>query len=92
MYYLKDLVNQLNIKDQLPDCNVFAIDSAIFIDNQNFRLYLYGWPDNRVMYTDKITGVSKIKRFAYNHTRQCKEYYIEMLNMIGVDTTVLDAV
>lgn len=91
MYYLKDFAEQLNLKDQLSDCDVFVTDSTIFINNQSFRLYLYGWPDNRVMYSDKVTGLSKIKRFGYNLTRQCKEYYIEMLNMIGVDTTILDA-
>ena len=90
MYYLKNFAVKISLKDQMPSNSVIARDDRIFIDFPNIRLGLYGRPDNRACFANKITGINTINRFGYNGTLRCNKYYIEMLNAIGVDTTSLD--
>lgn len=89
MFYLKDLVDTLSLVDQLPNFSVIARDDRILMDSDDYRLDLYGWPDNRVVFADKLTGKNVIKRFGPDDTAKCWDFYIECLETLGVDTTAL---
>lgn len=86
MYFLIDFANKFKLKEQLKPYGVIAREDRIFIDLPDVRLDLYGWPDNRVCFTNKITGNSTIKRFGPKGTYACRKFYIDMLREIGVDT------
>lgn len=86
MFYLKDLAERLCLKDQLPCYGVEARDDRILIDGLDYRLDLYGWPDNRVVFSDKVSGQNKIHRFGPRGTEACRNMYLECLEMLGVDT------
>lgn len=90
MFYLKDLADTLSLVDQLPNFLVIARDDRIFMDSADYRLDLYGWPDNRVIFADKLTGKNVIKRFGPDDKVKCRDFYIECLETLGVDTTALD--
>lgn len=89
MFYLKELSDTLSLVDQLPNFSVIARDDRILIDSDDYRLDLYGWPDNRVVFADKLTGKNVIKRSGPNDTVKCWDFYIECLETLGVDTTAL---
>lgn len=89
MFYLKDLADTLSLVDQLPIFLVIARDDRILMDSDDYRLDLYGWPDNRVIFADKLTGKNVIKRFSPDDTVKCWDFYIECLETLGVDTTAL---
>lgn len=89
MFYLKDLADTLSLADQLPNFSVIATDDKILMDSADYRLDLYGWPDNRVIFADKVTGKNVIKRFGPNDTVNCWDFYIECLEDLGIDTTAL---
>jgi len=89
MFYLKDLVDTLSLVDQLPNFSVITRDDRIIMDSDDYRLDLYGWPDNRVVFADKLTGKNVIKRFGPDDTVKCWDFYIECLETLGVDTTAL---
>ena len=89
MHYLKDFVKKHNIDNQLSNYKVVAADDRILIDGPDYRLDLYGWPDNRVVASNKMTGQHSIKRFGPKGTTQCREYYLTCLGVLGVET--LDA-
>lgn len=89
MHYLKDFVKKYNIDNQLPNYKVVASDDRILIDGADYRLDLYGWPDNRVVASNKLSGQHIIKRFGPNGTTQCRDYYLTCLDTLGVET--LDA-
>lgn len=89
MFYLKDLVDTLSLVDQLPNFSVIARDDRILMDSDDYRLDLYGWPDNRVIFADKLTGKNVIKRFGPDDSVKCWDFYIECLETLGVDTTAL---
>lgn len=89
MFYLKDLADTLSLVDQLSNFSVIARDDRILMDSDDYRLDLYGWPDNRVIFSDKLTGKNVIKRFGPDDTVKCWDFYIECLETLGVDTTVL---
>lgn len=89
MFYLKDLADTLSLVDQLPNFSVIARDDRILMDSDDYRLDLYGWPDNRVVFADKLTGKNVIKRFGPDDTVKCWDFYIECLETLGVDTTSL---
>ena len=89
MFYLKDLADTLSLVGQLPNFLVIARDDRILMDSDDYRLDLYGWPDNRVIFVDKLTGKIVIKRFGPNDSVKCWDFYIECLETLGVDTTAL---
>ncbi len=89
MFYLKDLVDTLSLSDQLPCFKVIVRDDRILIDSIDYRLDLYGWPNNRVVFSDKTSGKNVIKRFGPNNAVKCWDFYIECLEGLGVDTTAL---
>ena len=90
MYHLKELAEKINLEDQLPGCNIIVRCDRILIDAPDFRLDLYGWPDNRVVFSDKMTGQNTIKRFGHNGGEKCRKFYYDCLESIGVDLTALD--
>lgn len=89
MFYLKDLADTLSLVDQLPNFSVIARDDRILMDSDDYRLDLYGWPDNRIVFADKLAGKNVIKRFGPDDTVKCWDFYIECLETLGVDTTAL---
>lgn len=89
MFYLKDAAGTLSLVDQLSNFLVTARDDRILMDSEDYRLDLYGWPDNRVIFADKITGKNVIKRFGPDGSVKCLDFYIECLETLGVDTTAL---
>ena len=90
MYHFIEFANKLNLVDQLPGHNIVVRCDRILIDASDFRLDLYGWPDNRVVFADKMTGQNTIKRFGHNGRDKCRKFYLECLESIGVDLTALD--
>lgn len=89
MFYLKDLTDTLSLVDQLPNFLVIARDDRILMDSDDYRLDLYGWPDNRVVFADKLTGKNVIKRFGPDDSVKCWDFYIECLETLGIDTSAL---
>jgi hypothetical protein len=90
MFYLKDMVSLLSLKDQLPGYSVVATDDFIGIDGIDYRINCYGWPNNRITVEDKITGLNSIKSFGPKGTEKAKAHYRETLERFGVDTCALD--
>lgn len=90
MYHFREFAKKLNLVDQLPECNVVVRCDRILIDGTEYRLDFYGWPDNRVVFSDKLTGQNTIKRFGHSGAEKCRKFYYECLESIGVDLTVLD--
>jgi hypothetical protein len=85
MFFFKDYVKRYNIDNQLPNCTVFATSSYLTIDDIDFRISVYGWPDNRVAVSDKISGVNTIKRFGPKGRYKCETYLKSCLEILGVE-------
>lgn len=85
MFFFKDYVKHYNIDNQLPDYTVIATNSYLMIDGIDFRISVYGWPDNRVSVSDKIGGVNTIKRFGPEGHIKCMTYLKSRLEVLGVD-------
>ena len=83
MFYLRDLVLLLSLKDQLPGYSVVATDDFIGIDGIDYRINCYGWPNNRITVEDKITGLNSIKSFGPKGTEKAKAHYRETLERFG---------
>ena len=90
MYHFREFAKKLNLVDQLPGYNIAVRCDRILIDGADYRLDVYGWPDNRVVFLDKLVGQNTIKRFGPNGTDKCRNLYYTCLELIGVDLTVLD--
>ena len=90
MYHLREFAKKINLVDQLPGYNIAVRCDRILIDGDDYRLDMYGWPDNRVVFSDKLTGQNTIKRFGHNGRDKCRNFYLECLESIGVDLTALD--
>lgn len=89
MYRFKEFAKKVNLVDQLPGCNVIVRCDRILIDSPDFRLDVYGWPDNRVVFANKMTGVNTIKLYGHTGGEKCRETYYEMLESIGLDLTAI---
>lgn len=89
MYHFKEFAKKINLVDQLPGCDVVVRCDRILIDAPDFRLDVYGWPDNRVVFANKMTGLNTIKRYGHTGGEKCRETYYEMLESIGVDLTTI---
>lgn len=85
MFFFKDYVKQYNIDNQLPDYIVVATNSYLMVDGIDFRVSVYGWPDNRVAVSDKISGVYTIKRFGPKGHTKCEDHLKSCLEALGVD-------
>jgi len=90
MRHFKEFAKQINLVDQLPGYIIAVRRDRILIDGPVYRLDVYGWPDNRVVFLDKLFGHSTIKRFGHNSAEKCRKFYYECLESIGVDLTALD--
>ena len=90
MHHFREFAKKLNLVDQLSGYAVAVRRDRILIDGSDYRLDVYGWPDNRVVFLDKITGQNIIKRFGHNGVEKCRKFYYECLESIGVDLTALD--
>lgn len=90
MYHFREFAKKLNLVDQLPGYNITIKCDRILIDGADYRLDVYGWPDNRVVFSDKLTGQNTIKRFGHNGAEKCRKFYYDCLESIGVDLTALD--
>lgn len=90
MYHFREFAKKINLVDQLSGYDIAVRDDRILIDGTDYRLDFYGWPVNRVVFSDKLTGQNTIKRFARNGVENCLKFYYECLESIGVDLTVLD--
>lgn len=90
MYHFREFAKKINLVDQLPAYNIAVRCDRILIDGADYRLDVYGWPDNRVVFLDKLVGQNTIKRFGPNGTDKCRNLYYTYLESIGVDLTALD--
>lgn len=90
MYNFKEFANKINLVDQLPAYNIVVRCDRILIDGADYRLDVYGWPDNRVLFSDKLTGQNTIKRFGHNAGEKCCKFYLDCLESIGVDLTAIE--
>lgn len=90
MYHFKEFAKKINLVDQLPGYNIAVRDDRILIDGIDYRLDVYGWPDNRVVFSDKLMGQNTIKRYGHNSAENCRKFYYECFELIGVDLTALD--
>ena len=86
MYHMREFAEKLNLVDQLPGYSISVHCDRILIDGLDFRLDLYGWPDNRVVFSNKVTGMNTIKRYGHAGGKQCRETYLDFLESLGVDT------
>lgn len=86
MYHMREFAKKLNLVDQLPGYSISVHCDRILIDGFDFRLDLYGWPDNRVVFSNKMTGMNTIKRYGHAGGEQCRETYLDFLESLGVDT------
>jgi hypothetical protein len=84
MYNFSEFTKKYNIDKQL-DCEVIATESILIVNTIDYRVTVYGWPDNRVCVEDKITGINKIKRFGPTKTDQCENCLKSYLKIIGVE-------
>ena len=89
MYHFREFAKKLNLIDQLPGCNIVVKCDRILIDALDFRLDVYGWPDNRVVFANKMTGQNTIKRYGHNGADKCRKFYLECLESVGVDLTAI---
>lgn len=85
MFYFKEYVKKYNIDNQLPSDVVFATNSYLMVDSIDYRVCAYGWPDNRVTVSNKITGVNTIKRFGPHGRDKCESYLRSCLEIWGVE-------
>lgn len=86
MYYFKTFVEKYNIDNQLPDFAIEARDDRLLMDSRDYRIDVYGWPDNRIVVSDKITGHHTIKRFGSKKTEEAIRYLLTCLGVLGLDT------
>ena len=87
MYFFKQFVEKYNIDNQLPDFIVLVEDSFLIIENIDYRLCVYGWPDNRVAMSNLMVGVNTIKRFGPKGRDKCEAYLKSCLEKFGVEFT-----
>lgn len=85
MFYFKDYVTRYNIDNQLSYYKITARDNILAIDGLDYRICVYGWPDNRVTVANKITGVNTIKRFGPHGRDKCESYFRSCLEILGVE-------
>lgn len=85
MYYFDEYAKKHNLEKQLEGFDFVIREDRMFIDGFDYRLDTYGWPDNRVVFSDKISGQHVIKRFGANGTEKCREFLKECLEVLGAE-------
>lgn len=89
LYYLDNMAKILNLHDQLPGYSVVATEDYIGITGPSYSVAVYGWPDNRICFENKIDKTNSIKRFGPQGTISARKELEFLLNSIGVDLTAL---
>jgi hypothetical protein len=85
MHDFKYFVEKYNIDNQLPHYNIIATEKSLVVDGQDYRLSVYGWPDNKILGANKITGENFIKRFGPKGKNECERNLKNYLGVLGVD-------
>lgn len=85
MFYFKEYVEKYNIDKQLPYCHLRVFDSLLIVDTLDYRICVYGWPDNRVIVANLMTGINTIKRFGPKGKDKCEAYLKSCLENLGVE-------
>lgn len=85
MYYFDEYAKKYNLEKQLEGFDFVIREDRMLIDGIDYRLDTYGWPDNRVVFSDKISGQHVIKRFGANGTEKCQEFLKECLEALGAE-------
>lgn len=85
MYYFDEYAKKHNLEKQLESFDFVIREDRMLIDGIDYRLDTYGWPDNRVVFSDKISGQHVIKRFGANGTEKCREFLKECLEVLGAE-------
>lgn len=84
MHNFSEFIRKYNIDKQF-DCSVIATENILIVNTIDYRVTVYGWPDNRVCVEDKITSLNKIKRFGPTKTDQCENYLKSHLQLMGAE-------
>lgn len=85
MYFFKQFVEKYNIDNQLPEFTIFAEDGFLIIENTDYRICVYGWPDNRVAMSNLMTGINTIKRLGPKGRDKCEAHLKSCLEILGVE-------
>lgn len=85
MYYFDEYAKKHNLEKQLEGFDFVIREDRMLIDGIDYRLDTYGWPDNRVVFSDKISGQHVIKRFGANDTEKCRDFLKECLESLGAE-------
>lgn len=85
MYNFSEFIRKYNIANQLPDFTILVEDSFLIIENIDYRLCAYGWPDNRVAMSNLMTGINTIKRFGPKGRDKCEAHLKTCLEILGVE-------
>ncbi len=85
MHYFDEYAKKHNLEKQLEGFDFVIREDRMFIDGFDYRLDTYGWPDNRVVFSNKISGQHVIKRFGANGTEKCREFLKECLEALGAE-------
>ena len=85
MYYFDGYAKKHNLEKQLEGFDFVIREDRMLIDGIDYRLDTYGWPDNRVVFSDKISGQHVIKRFGANGTEKCSKFLKECLETLGAE-------
>lgn len=85
MYYFDEYAKKHNLEKQLEGFDFVIREDRMLIDGIDYRLDTYGWPDNRVVFSDKISGQHTIKRFGANGTENCREFLKVCLEVLGAE-------
>ena len=85
MHYFDEYAKKHNLEKQLEGFDFVIREDRMLIDGIDYRLDTYGWPDNRVVFSDKISGQHVIKRFGANGTEKCRNFLKECLESLGAE-------
>jgi hypothetical protein len=91
VYYLDNIAKILNLRDQLPGYSVVASEDYIGITGPTYSIAVYGWPDNRICFENKIEKTNSVKSFGPQGVIPARQELEFLLNSIGVDLTALHA-
>lgn len=81
----KYFVEKYDIDKQLSHYNIIATENSLVVDGQDYRLSVYGWPDNKILGANKITGENFIKCFGPKGKNDCERNLKNYLGVLGVD-------
>jgi hypothetical protein len=89
MYQFDRWAEYLQLQKQQPSFTVTVNEHSILMNSQDYRLNVYGWPDNRVTFSDKLSGINWIRRYGPKRGRECSKLWLKTLEELGFDTTAV---